>query len=270
MADQPSAQHRTVNDSNIAEFSGIYRLPTIADWHEEMPQAQTTATVHSVYDFEDQNIQEQGGFDWVPSSTHSSWVNDTSAVTGGGSFGNPASNSNTITDGWNLGYGTTTSSQTGPSGGLHADLDGSHDATKKHMYVEGTGNKDDRVCVVRSPGMNYSTTMSDQSNDLNLTFWVHQYSSNSSGHNLYVYIDDATTSTEAAATLLETTSDFTAGDNGFWNSTNGTHSADWVKHTISLNSYRSTNSAHYIYFVADGATSYRCDLCIDTVQIEEG
>ena len=259
-----------INDlaiANIAKFKGA--TLDAGDKVIGISKAGSTTTVLSVYDFNDQTTNENGASDWIPSGTHSGWATDTSVVTGAGSFGNPASNSNTTTDGWNSGYGTTPSSNTGPSGGLHADLDGSHDATKKYMYIEGTGVKDDRVCVVRSPGMNYSTTMNDQTNDLNLTFWVHQYSAASTGHNLYVYIDDASTSTEADATLLESTTSFTAGDNGFWSQSNGGHSANWVKHTISLNSYRAVNATHYIYFVADGATSYQCDICIDSVQIEE-
>ena len=230
--------------------------------------------LNTLYDFEDQTTQESGGSDWNPSGTHSGWETDTAVVTGGGSWGNPAGNSNTTTDGWNLGYGATTSSQTGPTGALHSDLDGSHDASGRHMFVEGTGNKDDRVCVVRSPGINYSTTMADTSNDLDLKFWVHQYSQNSDGHKLYVYIDDASTSTESDATLLESTTSWATGDNGFWrnssgNPGHGNNSSNWVQHTISLNSYRAVDATHYIYFVADGATSFRCDVAIDNVQFLE-
>ena len=227
-----------------------------------------------LYNFEDQTTQESGGSDWNPSGTHGDWETDTAVVAGGGSWGNPASNGNTTTDGWNLGFGGTTSGGTGPNGGLHSDLDGSHDTSGRYMYVEGTGNKDDRVCVVRSPGINYSTTMADTSNDLDLKFWVHQYSQNSDGHKLYVYIDDASTSTESDATLLETTDSWAEGDNGFWrfssgNPGHGSQASNWVQHTISLNSYRTTDATHYIYFVADGATSFRCDIAIDNVQFLE-
>ena len=129
------------------------------------------------------------------------------------------------------------------------------------MYVEGTGVKDDRVCVVRTPGINFSTTMSDTSLNLNLKFWLHQYSSNNSGHNLYIYIDDASTSTLADATLLSTITDFSAYS---------ANASSWTQQTISLNSYRTTNSTFYIYFVADGATSFRCDIAIDNVEFSEG
>ena len=217
--------------------------------------------VIALYNFEDQTTQESGASDWNPSGTHSDWETDTAAVTGGGSWGNPASNSNTITDGRNLGFGSTTSGGTGPTGALHADLDGSHDTSGRYMYVEGTGVKDDRVCVVRTPGFNFSTAMNNTGNDLNLKFWLHQYSSNNSGHNLYIYIDDSSTSTESDATLLHTITDFTEYN---------TFSANWSQKTVSLNSYRTTDATHYIYFVADGATTFRCDICIDNVEFKEG
>ena len=216
--------------------------------------------LNTLFDFEDQTTNENGSSDWNPNNTHASWETDTAVVAGGGSWGNPAGNSNTTTDGWNLGQGPTTSSGTGPNGGVHSDLDGTHDTSGRYMYVEGTGVKDDRICVVRSPGINYSTTMGDTSNDLDLKFWLHQYSSNNSGHNLYIYIDDAATSTESAATLLHTITDFSE-----YNS----NSAAWSQKTVSLNSYRTTDSTFYIYFVADGATSFRCDISIDNVQFLE-
>ena len=220
----------------------------------------------ALYNFENQTVNENGSSDWNPSAgasgtSHIGWETDTACVTGGGNWGNPAGNSNTITDGWNLGQGTTNSGGTGPNGGVHSNLDGTHDSSGKYMYVEGTGVKDDRVCVARMTGMNFSTAMSDTSLNLNLKFWLHQYSSNNSGHNLYIYIDDASTSTLADATLLSTITDFSAFS---------ANSSNWVQQTVSLNSYRTTDSTFYIYFVADGATSFRCDIAIDNVEFSEG
>ena len=230
--------------ASISEING-YEVPNL---------------LNTLYDFEDQTVNENGAQDWNPSGTHGDWETDTAVVTGGGSWGNPASNGNTTTDGWNLGQGGTGSGGTGPNGGVHSDLDGSHDTSGRYMYVEGTGVKDDRVCVVRSPGINYSTSMLSTSNNLDLKFWLHQYSSNNSGHNLYIYIDDNPTSTESAATLLHTITDFTE-----YNS----NSAAWSQKTVSLNSYRAPDKTFYIYFVADGATSFRCDIAIDNVQFLE-
>ena len=214
---------------------------------------------NQLFDFEDQTTQENGGADWNPSGTHGDWETDTAVVTGGGSWGNPASNGNITTDGWNLGFGTTASNGTGPNGGVDSALDGSHDSSGRYMYVEGTGLKDDRVCVVRTPGFNFSTSMLSTSNDLDLKFWLHQFS-NGTGHDLFVYIDDASTSTESDATLLTTIDDFSAYT---------ANSSNWVQYTVSLNSYRTVDATHYIYFVADGATNFRCDIAIDNVQFLE-
>tara|TARA_X000001388_G_scaffold71786_1_gene61849 strand:- start:1606 stop:2394 length:789 start_codon:yes stop_codon:yes gene_type:complete len=226
----------------------------------------TSATSLVLYNFNNQTTNENGSSDWNPSSgatgvSHAGWETDTACVTGGGSWGNPAGNSNTQTDGWNLGYGATGSTGTGPLGGVHDNLDGSYNASTRYMYVEGTGVKDDRVCVARTPGINYSTTMSNTALNLNLKYWLHQYSSNNSGHNLYIYIDDSSTSTASSATLLSTITDFSAFT---------ANSSDWVQQTVSLNSYRTTDSTFYIYFVADGATSFRCDIAIDNVEFSEG
>jgi len=219
------------------------------------------SALNELFNFEDQTTNESGAQDWNPSGTHVEWETDTAVVTGGGSWGNPAGNSNTTTDGWNLGFGGTTSGGTGPLGGVDSDLDGSHDTSGRYMYVEGTGVKDDRVCVVRTPGFNFSTAMLSTSNELDLKFWLHQYSSVSGqGHNLYIYIDDASTSTESDATLLHSITDFSE-----YNS-NG---ANWSQKTVSLNSYRTTDATHYIYFVADGAITFRCDISIDNVQFLE-
>ena len=267
-----------INGVAIADVSKLNNR-TLATGDKVMgivrPEVAVGASTLVLYNFENQTTNEAGNRDWNPTAgasgvSHAGWETDTACVTGGGSWGNPASNSNTITDGWNLGFGGTTSGQTGPNGGVHSDLDGSHDTSGRYMYVEGTGVKDDRVCVVRTPGINFSTTMSDTSLNLNLKYWLHQYSSNSSGHKLYVYIDNSSTSTESDATLLESITSFSDGSNGFYNSSNGSQASNWIQRTVSLNSYRTTDSTFYIYFVADGATSFRCDVAIDNVEFSEG
>ena len=262
-----------INGVAVANVSKVYGVAkgSIANIHGlTFP----VSLLNTLFNFEDQTTQESGNSDWNPNNTHSDWETDVAVVTGGGSWGNPASNGNTATDGWNLGFGATSSGGTGANGGVHSDLDGSQDTSGRYMYVEGTGVKDDRVCVVRSPGINFSTAMGSTGNNLHLYFWVHQYSQGSSGHSLFVYIDDASTSTESDATLLETTSAFDTGDNGFWrksagNAGNGDQTSNWVQHSISLADYRAVNATHHIYFVADGATDFRCDLSIDNVQFLE-
>ena len=230
--------------------------------------ADTVILWDKLYNFEDQTNQENGNSNWSPNNTHSNWVTGTSACISSAWGDITGDGLNLVVSGWNMGTGGTTSSNTGPNGGLHSNLDGSQDSGGKYMFVEGTGPKDDRICVARTPGFNFTDEMTSTGNDLDLEFWVHQYSQNSSGHKLYVYIDDASTSNLASATLIDSITSFTSGE-GFYNSANGGSSSNYVKHTVSLNSYRAVDATHYIYFVADGATSYRCDICLDNVRFLE-
>ena len=47
------------------------------------------------------------------------------------------------------------------------------------------------------------------------------------------------------------------------------HTSAWQEKEISLNSYRTVNSNHYIYFASYNATGFKGDLSVDYVQISE-
>ena len=114
-----------------------------------------------------------------------------------------------------------------------------------------------RCFVARTPVFNSSNMIDSSGNDLDLKFWVHAYGSNIG--DLYVYIDDATSSNHSNATELAAYESFS----GF----TGTSSV-WQQKTISLNSYRNDTN-YYIYFVSQNATLWRGDLAIDAVRIIE-
>ena len=100
--------------------------------------------------------------------------------------------------------------------------------------------------------------MNNESNDLTLKFCVHAYGGQMG--DLYVYIDDATTSNHNNATQLaayESWSGFTSS------------SSNWQEKTISLNNYRSNTTDYYIYFVSQNATGWQGDLAIDRVKFIE-
>ena len=201
------------------------------------------------YQFESETIQNTTG-DWSPGNN---WVNGSSAIDGT-YWGR---DSDKTVKGWNMDEGTTPStlSGTGPQGGVVVS-DGSHNASTKFMYTEVSSTRHTRCFVARMPLFN-SDQMLDSSNDLDLKFWVHAYGSQMG--DLYVYIDDATSSNHSSATELaayESWSGFT------------TQGSDWQEKTISLNSYRNDTN-YYIYFVSQNATSYRGDLCVDAVKIIE-
>jgi len=201
-----------------------------------------------LYQFESETVQTASGSDWSPGN---SWVNGASA-TDGTYWGRT---SNKTVKGWNCDSGTSPSTATGPNDGVDIS-DGSHASSTKYLYTETSGGKYAFCFVTRMPVFN-STNMSDSGNDLDLKFWVHAFGSTMG--DLYVYIDDATSSNHSNATELaayESFSGFTAT------------SSVWQQKTISLNSYRNDTN-YYIYFVSQNGTNFNSDMCIDGVQIIE-
>ena len=206
------------------------------------------------YQFESESTQTSAGSDWSPGN---SWVNGSSA-TDGTYWGR---DSDKTVKGWNCDAGTTPSSGTGtgPQGGVVVS-DASHNASTKYLYTEvssygGVGRH--LYCfVTRMPVFN-SDQMIDSNNDLDLKFWVHAYGSQIG--DLYVYIDDATSSNHSNATELAAYESWS----GF-----SSQGSDWQEKTISLNSYRNDTN-YYIYFVSQNATGFRGDLCVDAVKIIE-
>ena len=242
---------------------------TIAKWGTVNFTAETPPAVTGyeslLYSYENQPTQESGTQNWAvstPMSTSPAWANGTTAVDG--TYWGLTSNKKV--KGWNLGQDGTTSSSTGPTGGatLPDGVCSTATGEEKYMYTEGTGTLDLTsvylYCFVcRTGGYNFSTLMNDTSNNLDIEFFVHGYSSTNTGHDLFVYIDTAATSNNTNATLLESITSFSqSGD-----------SSNYTKVTVSLNSYRTVSSDHYIYFVAQNGTTFRSDLAVDLVQIKE-
>ena len=213
------------------------------------------------YTFQDQTTQETAGSDWVPNNTHANWVNGAGAVNG--TYWEQPQDTDDVVKGWNCGYGGTSSGGTGPNGGVDTS-DGTHESAQRYIYTEATSNNSLKCFVTRMPGSNFSTEMTDTGNDLNLKFWVHAYGTAGTLPNLYVYIDTNATSKHGTATLLQTYLGTDLDDDYT------TNSSVWVQKTISLNSYRTVDSLHFIYFVAQGGSGFRCDLAVDSVIIDEG
>lgn len=177
------------------------------------------------------------------------WVNGTSVVSDTYWTGSK------IVKGWNLSNDTdsnsTPSSSTGPAGG-------GYNGSTGFMYTEVTSSRHLYVFVCRTPAFNFSTLMEDTSNDLKLKFKVHGYGADMG--DLFVHISTDSSTTASASTQLDSYTSF-SGFNG--------HSSDWQTKEISLNSYRTVNSNHYIYFASYNATNWKGDLSVDYVQICE-
>jgi hypothetical protein len=212
-----------------------------------------------LYSFENQSTNTGTG-DWsvsAPMSDAPAWANGTSVVDG--TYWGLTSNK--TVKGWNLDSDSTPSGGTGPTGGatLPDGVISTSAGSDKYMYTEATSGRNAYCFVCRTGGYNFSTLMNNTSNNLDLEFFVHGYSSSGQMGDLFVYIDTATTSNNASATLLDSQTSFAQASD----------SSNYTKITVSLNSYRTVNSDHYIYFVSQNGTGFRSDLAVDLVQIKE-
>lgn len=240
--------------ANIASYSGVAQRQITSLGGATAPVAIWSS---SLYHFEDQATQEGTSDNWSPTLTHSTWANGTSAVNG--TYWGRTSNKTVV--GWNCDDDGTSSGNTGPSGGVVIP-GGTHStaaSSDMYLYSEVSSQGRNYCFVARMPGFNFNLEMGDTSRNLDLQFWVHAFGRNMG--DLYVYIDNATTSNHSSATELAAYESFT----GFTS-----NSSVWQQKTISLNSYRSIKSQnHYIYFVTQNATGFRGDLAIDGIQIVE-
>tara|TARA_Y100000385_G_C12881960_1_gene546134 strand:- start:41 stop:781 length:741 start_codon:yes stop_codon:yes gene_type:complete len=215
----------------------------------------------TIYDFNSEAINTGNG--WSPSTAYAAdgWVNGTSAVNG------TQWSSGTNTQGINSKSSSTSSSNTGPAGGMTSVTNGtpSTSSSQKYLYKETSANRHYLDHLARTPGYNFSTLMSDTTNDLRMVFWYHAYGATTWNNDLYtIYTDTATTSNSTTATQLQT-----LGHSGNLMS----QSTDaYIIQYVDLNSYRTINSTHYFYILLNSQTAgtgYRHDIAIDTVYFEE-
>lgn len=252
-------------------------------------QSRQTSTSHS----------DTGG--WTPSNPNtvgqldmSGWANGADASANFNWKSSSNNNTPSIRDSeeaadWFMGPNSTSgdrataSTGTGPPSGVDVDnlpsslaSSTATDNPTRFIFSETTGaDGRNHVKVCRTLGINFSTTMSDTSNNLDLCFYIHAHGATCGG--LSVYIDDATTSSDGQATLLrnlecrtitspsnpttkvkeyasggKTTGATAIGsEHTFTNYDTGANSGlsqDWAKITISLNSYRAVDETYYIYF----------------------
>ena len=206
------------------------------------------APINLIYKFEGETRNTSPSGNWNPQN---GWVNGRSALDGI-YWGRT---SNKTVKGWNCDSLTTPSSSTGPNDGVADGNSGYFNYNTKYLYTEVSSSRYLYCFLARTPVI---PPMSNTSNDLTLKFWVHAYGSQIG--DLYVYIDDATTSNHQNATELaayESWSNFTS------------QYSPYQQKTISLNNYRDNTTNYYIYFVSQNATGFRGDLAIDSVEIIE-
>ena len=213
-------------------------------------QSSKPTNLYSItYNFSNQTEQEYTG-DWSPKSgtEMEDWVNGSSVVNGTYWTGTKT------VKGWNLSNQTdgtaTISSYTGPNSG--------YNGSTGFMYTEVSSSRHAYVFVCRTPALNFSTLMEDTSNNLKLKFRVHAYGSQMG--DLFIHISTSSKTTHSGSNQLAPYTSF-SGFSG--------HTSAWKEKEIDLNSYRTVNSDHYIYFASYNATGFIGDLSVDYVQISE-
>lgn len=279
--------------------SSIEKIGGIALTSIENINGLTVSSAAALFDvtwnFDDQTTYlSTSGAGWVTGTgNHVGWLGGAAACSGtGGDWTESVQSADSDLDtdrtvtGFRVDTNATGSSGTGPDGAHNGS--GGHDtsSTTKYIFAETSGSLDtNNQFLARTPGYNFSTEMSDTSNNLNLKFYVHAFGTDMGI--LKVYYDNATSSESGDATLLVTCTGSTVSGNTRltnvaetgssispasqdWSGT----SSNWIQFTVSLNSLRSLNDTYYIYFLYEpdddaGVNSFKGDLAIDDVQIVE-
>ena len=229
--------------SNIFKINGITANP----W---------TSTI---WTFDTQTAQTNPASDWAPSTAYTTdgWVNGQSAING------TQWTTGIAAKGMNADSATTPSNLTGPNGGMTAFDNGAIDAssTKRYLYKECTNGYNAYDHVVRLPGFNFSSVMSNTANDLRLVFWYHAYGSNITPTIYKLWHDTATTSNANVGTLVNTLS--SSGN------TMASGAVPYIIQQIDLNAYRTSGVVDYFYIQIPNMSGYMGDVAIDSVYFEE-
>ena len=186
--------------------------------------------------------------------------------------------------GWHSDHNSTTSTLTGPSGSPTSRTDDSvattTDTTKRVLYTEGSGAdsgmtvNSDRVFLLRSPGVNFSTSMTSTSNPVRLELQAHGYGDLIG--DLEIWIDNASTSNSTSAVKLFTfqSSSFTQlSESDSYNKISFRIST--IDHpTLGSIDVRTTNDTFYFYIVhlppeSPGQYYWKSDLAIDNFYVDE-
>lgn len=266
----PIASVSGIAFSNIASYAGN-AIANIARF-----QGRPVSLYSQEWEFDNQVVNvSSSGNGWSPSGTHANWASGTDACSD--TNNRWFSTSTRTATGFRVDSNATGSNQTGPAG-AH-DGSGGHDtgANTRYLFAETSGSLDtDNVFIARMPGFDPGASITDQTNNLDLKFYMHGYGRDCGS--LYVYVTSGATSTDSQATLL-CRYDSDEQNNTTWTRSSGTstpssvsfngNSSNWQQITVSLNSIRTDKGDRYIYFVYVGTDSFRGDLSLDTITIEE-
>lgn len=185
--------------------------------------------------------------------------------------------------GWQVDSGETPSSGTGPIADpisrSNNNPNPSPTPSDVYLYTEGSSTStgsgyraSNQIFITRTPGVNFSQSITSASNDIRVSFQVHGYGSRIG--NLRLYIDDSATSTEADCAEIYTQSTFTqeAEQTVPWTNVEFTINVVDLP-DLGITDLRTADSTFYIYIVHEPddnvANEYTCDLGIDNFYVEE-
>lgn len=184
--------------------------------------------------------------------------------------------------GWHLNSGLTPSSGTGPVADpisrSNNNPNPSPTSDDVYLYTEGSSTaigsgyrNGNQIFIARTPGVNFSQSITSASNDIRVSFQVHGYGSKIG--ELRLYIDDADTSTQGDCAEIYTQSTFAQKEEQTVPWTNVEFTINVVDlPDLGLTDLRVTDSTFYFYLVHEPNTDvgvYQCDLAIDNFYVEE-
>ena len=219
----------------------------------------------TIYTFDTQPTQTGAANDWAPDAAYTAdgWVNGQACIQG--TQWTPGINAK----GWNCDFGSTPSSNTGP-GGAMTDFNNpavTSISTRRYVYKEASSGRNTYDHVARTPGYNFSTLMTNTSNNLRLVIWHHAYTAPPVGWQdplFEVYADTLTTTTKATSTFVF---DLPVAGN-----TNTGFTDPWKLNYVDLNGYRTANQTYYFYInmgPQNIGTVWQHDMALDSIYFEE-
>lgn len=269
----------TESTSNISTIIGK-SLASISKFYDVSLTGGTggTATTYLSADFSDQTYTNTTTFPtgWTKATTsHILWGSQTYDV---GS------------NGWKFDYNNTTSSNTGPNGGLAGGVDattGTQNSTNRYMFYESSSPAfvatTGKGSVAITPELDFSNALSN--NTLKLTFWFHIYGVTTQTHDFGIA---ATTSATNSSSSVEVVSGagFTSATGGglditYWTNDTGTTTSTgnrisgaqqssssglWRKAEVDLNSLAGESSV-YIHFMLADVQYFQSDFALDGIKI---
>lgn len=228
-----------------------------------VPAGPTPNWRSTIYTFDGQTAQTNASQDWAPDASYTAdgWLNGLACING--SQWQPGINAK----GWNCDFGTTPSSQTGPGGAMTDFQNGTITtiSSRKYVYKEASSgfNTYDHVC--RTPGYNFSTLMSNTSNNLRMVIWHHAYTTQGWQDPLFeVFANTSTTTTRATSTFVF---DLPVAGNTMTGFTD-----PWRINYVDLNGYRTANQTYYFWINMPRqtvGTVWAHDMALDSIYFEE-